>query len=90
MVYTYYNPNGEIVNSEQLCVCKKVEYESGREAFFIKSSSGEFFDPQATSTQYNNRLWKFKKVSNNQFSIYMRYLTSKKKTHYLYLERMHG
>jgi len=73
--------------SEDKAVAKAVNSSNGSTAFYIKYGRNELLDPHQTDSSYasgrrQSHMYKFKKVSENTFQSYAKYLESRNRLYF--------
>ncbi len=88
---TFLDINGK-ETSEENAVAKRVESSGGSTTFYVKYGRNEILDPHQTDSSYaaarrQSHLYKFKKVSQETFQSYAKYLESKNRLYFTHARR---
>ena len=85
----YLDKNGAEVDSENLAVAKIVS-EDDKKAYYILYGRGEIIEPHQIDSNFNkNKLaYKFKKVTEQAFSAYQKYLKTKNRLYFTNARRL--
>lgn len=86
----YFNDKGLEVDKDDESICAKhlISNRTGNSFFVIKMCSKGLFDPTIIANSYKKEPWKFIKVQENKFQLYINYLQSKQKRFLTQAERL--
>lgn len=85
----YIDKNGTSVDSETYAVAKVVS-EDDKRAYYILYGRGEIIEPHQIDTNYNKKkfAYKFKKVTEDAFGAYEKYLKTKNRLYFTNARRL--
>lgn len=87
---TYFNSNGIEVEKDSKDICAKylTSNRTGNSFYVIKRCNKGLFDPTININSYKKEMWKFIKVNEQKFNLYLDFLQTKQKRFLVQAERI--